>query len=184
MVAGFPRPDQRFDNEAVADEMGVVIDVITALRNIRGEMNVPPGEQILCILRTKNKENEQRLRKNQSFIQNLARVKDVMIGDGIEKPTYSAFAVVRDIEILVPMERSRMEEEAKRLQKEIVKIEKDIAFVGKKLSNEQFLAKAPADVVQEEKAKASEYRTRREKLEENLRKIEESLSRQVHPGVA
>ena len=176
MVAGFPQPDQRFDNEAVADEMGVVIEVITALRNIRGEMNVPPGEQILCILRTKDKEKEQRLRKNQSFIQNLARVKDVMIGDGVEKPAYSAFAVVRDIEMLVPMERSRMEEEAKRLQKEIVKIEKDIAFVGKKLSNEQFLAKAPADVVQEEKAKASEYRTRREKLEENLRKIEESLS--------
>jgi valyl-tRNA synthetase len=86
--------------------------------------------------------------------------------------------VVRNMEIRVPMERSRVEEEAKRLQKEILKLEKDIAFVGKKLSNEQFLARAPADVVEEEKAKASEYRTRREKLEENLRKIRESLSGQ------
>jgi valyl-tRNA synthetase len=178
MVADFPRPDERFDNEGVADEMGVVIEVITALRNIRGEMNIPPGEHIVCILRTKDGGDEQRLRRNQSFIENLARVREVRFGHDLDKPVYSAFAVVRNIEIRVPMERSRVEEEAKRLQKEILKLEKDIAFVGKKLSNEQFLARAPADVVEEEKAKASEYRTRREKLEENLRKIRESLSGQ------
>ena len=80
--------------------------------------------------------------------------------------------VVRDVEIFVPMDRSRMEEEAKRLQKEILKIEKESAFVIKKLSNEQFLSKAPPEVVQEVKEKALEFRTQREKLEESLNKIE------------
>jgi valyl-tRNA synthetase len=176
MVAAFPKPDERFDNEDVADEMSVVIEVITALRNIRGEMNIPPGEQIICTLRIKDEATEQRLRRNQPFIENLARVKEVRFGDSHEKPAYSAFAAVRGIEIRVPMERSRVEEEGRRLQKEIAKIEKDIAFVEKKLSNEQFLARAPADVVEEEKNKAAEYRTRREKLEESLRKIKESLA--------
>jgi valyl-tRNA synthetase len=175
MVAKFPEPDQRFDDDGVADEMGLVIEVVTALRTIRGEMNVPPGEQIRCILRTKDAENENRIRRNQSFIQNLARVKEITIGEGIEKPPHSAYTLVRNMEIVVPMDRSRMEEEAKRLQKEIVKVEKEIAFVGKKLLNEQFLAKAPAEVVEEEKAKASEFRTRREKLEENLKRIKEAL---------
>ncbi len=46
MVAAFPQPDERFDNEDVADEMELVIEVITAIRNIRGEMNIPPGDQI------------------------------------------------------------------------------------------------------------------------------------------
>ena len=61
-----------------------------------------------------------------------------------------------------------MEEEAKRLQKEILKIEKESAFVMKKLSNEQFLSKAPPEIVQEVKEKALEFRMQRDKLEENL----------------
>jgi valyl-tRNA synthetase len=69
-----------------------------------------------------------------------------------------------------------MEEEVRRLQKEISKIDKDIAFVNKKLSNEQFLSKAPREVVQEEKEKAFQFQTVRNKLEESLEKINEVLS--------
>jgi valyl-tRNA synthetase len=68
-----------------------------------------------------------------------------------------------------------MEEEAKRLQKEILKIEKESAFVTKKLSNEQFLSKAPSEIVQEVKEKALEFRIQREKLEESLNKIKEMI---------
>ena len=74
------------------------------------------------------------------------------------------------------MDRSRMEEEMKRLEKEILKTEKEIAFVGRKLSNEQFLAKAPPEVVQEEKEKASRYQGVRTRLEENLKKVKETLA--------
>jgi valyl-tRNA synthetase len=175
MKAGYPEPDPRFDDEQVQDEMGLVIEIITALRNIRGEMNVPPGEQITVILRTKGVEVEKRIRKNQMFIENLPRVKELKIGGRIEKPPYNAFAVVRDVEIFVPMDRSRMEEEVRRLQKEMLKIEKEIMLTEKKLSNEQFLSHAPVDVVEEVKEKALEYRRRRDKLGENLRKIKEAM---------
>jgi valyl-tRNA synthetase len=175
MMAEFPRPHPRYDKEKAADRMGLIIEVITALRNIRGEMNLPPGEQIVALLRSKNEEVRKTLCDQQSFIQTLARVKELTLGQDLEKPLYSAFVVVRDVEIFVPMDRSRMEEERKRLQKEIQKIEKEIAFVGKKLSNEQFLAKAPPEVVQEEKEKASQYQAVRKKLEENLGKIKEAL---------
>jgi valyl-tRNA synthetase len=175
MVAPLPQPDKGFDDDQVADEMGLVIEIITALRNIRGEMNVPPGEQIDAILRPKEEEVERRLKRNQMFIQNLAKVKSLTIFGEKEKPAYSAFAQVQDVEILVPMDRSRMEEEVRRLQKEISKIEKDIAFVNRKLSNEQFLSKAPKEVVQEEKEKGFQYQTVRNKLEESLKKIREVL---------
>ncbi len=111
------------------------------------------------------------------FIQNLSRVKELIIGEEIKKPAYNAFAVVRDVEIFVPMDRSRMEEEVTRLKKEILKIEKEIQFTKKKLSNDKFLSYAPAEVVEEVKEKASEYQTRRDQLEENLKKIKEALSR-------
>jgi len=176
MKASFPRTDERFDDEQVADEMGLVIEIITALRNIRGEMNVPPGEQITVLLRTKDLGIEKRLQRNRSFIQNLAKASEIRMGEKIEKTAYNAFAVVRDVEIFVPMDRSRMEEEARRLQKEILKIEKEIAFVNRKLSNEQFLSKAPQDVVNQEKEKALQYQSVQNKLEESLKKIKDVLS--------
>jgi len=175
MIAEFPKTDERYDDETVADQMTLVVEVVNALRNIRGEMNLPPGEPIIVLFRTKNGEVEERLRENQPFIQLLAWVKKFHFGGDIEKPLYSAFAVVRDVEIFVPMDRSRMEEEAKRLQKEISKIEKESAFIMKKLSNEQFLSKAPPWIVQEVKEKASEFHSQRDKLEESLNKIREML---------
>jgi len=175
MIAPYPQVDERYDDDEIADEMDLLIEVITALRNIRGEMDVPPGEQIDVILRTKVKKVEERIRRNQLFVVNLARVKGLMIGEEIERPAYSAFAAVGDVEIFVPMDRSRMEEEAMRLQKERAKVEKEILFVEKKLSNEQFRSKAPVEVVREEEEKALQYRARRDKLEERLKRIQGDL---------
>jgi valyl-tRNA synthetase len=105
----------------------------------------------------------------------MVKADRVEIGKDTEKPPLSAFAVVRGVELFVPMDRPRMEEELKRLQKEIVKIEKEMAFVSRKLSNEQFIAKAPAHVVEEEREKAAQYEAIRAKLEESSRKIREVL---------
>ena len=175
MVAEFPKPDQQYDDQSVEDEMAWIIEVVNGLRNIRGEMNLPPSEQISVHIRTKSEEMVKRLRGQETFIQFLASAKELNIGQNVEKPLYSAYAVVRDVEIFVPMDRARMEEEAKRLQKEILKIEKESGFVMKKLSNEQFLSKAPPEIVQEVKEKALEFRSQREKLEESLNKIKEMI---------
>ena len=175
MVASIPKPDKKFDDDEVALEMDGVIQVITAIRNIRGEMNVLPGEQIRVLLKPATKEIGLQIQRNQSFIQNLGKVKELTIEEEFQKPSYSAFAQVQDVEIFVPMGQSRMEEEMKRLQREILKIDKESSFVVKKLSNEQFISKAPPEVVQEVKDKALEFRTQREKLEESLVKIKEML---------
>ena len=175
MVTVFPSPDEQFDDDLVASEMGLVIEIITAIRNIRGEMNIPPGEQIEVTLRPKAEEDEERIRRNHLLIQNLAKVKRLVMGREIEKPLSSAFAQVQDVEIFVPMDRSRMEEEIRRLQKEMLKIEKEIAFVNRKLSNGQFLSKAPTEVVEEEKEKALKYQAVRSKLEDSLEKIKDVL---------
>jgi valyl-tRNA synthetase len=157
--------------------MGLVIEIVSTLRNIRGEMNIPPGEQIDAFFHTKDSKIEERIQSNLSFIRSLAKVNEIRIGEEVKKGAYNAFAVVRDVEIFVPMDRSRIEEEDRRLQKEILKIEKEIAFVNKKLSNEQFLTKARTEVVSQEKQKVSQYRSIQNKLEESLKKIKEVLGR-------
>jgi valyl-tRNA synthetase len=176
MKAKYPEPDPRFDDEQVQDEMGLVIEIITALRNIRGEMNIPPGEEITAFLKTKEERNGKRILRNQDYIRNLAKVQELRIGGNIENPKSCAFAVVRGVEIFVPMDRSRMEEEVKRLQKEKLKIGKEILLTEKKLSNEQFITHAPPEVIEEVKGKALEYRKRCDTLEENLKKLMETLS--------
>jgi valyl-tRNA synthetase len=176
MITSFPKAEERFDDDSAVEEMELIIEIVTALRNIRGEMNVPPGEQIDVLLHPKQREIQERLMRDQGFIQNLAKVNTLKLLEKAEKPAYSAYTMVRDVEILVPMDRSKMEEEARRLQKEISKVEREMSFINRKLSNEQFLSKAPSDVVQEEKEKARQYQTVRGKLEENLRKIREALS--------
>ena len=84
MVAALPKPDEKYDDEIVADEMGLIIEMISALRNIRGEMNLPPGEQIKVLFRTKSEKEEKRLRENQSFIQILASVKIIEFGRDVK----------------------------------------------------------------------------------------------------
>jgi len=100
MVGELPKPHERYDDETVANEMGLIIEITNALRNIRGEMNLPPGEQISVLFRTKAEAVERILQENQSFIQFLALVKEFKFGWDLEKPVYSAFVVIRDVEIL------------------------------------------------------------------------------------
>ena len=175
MVSSFPQAYEALEDPQAEEEMGLLIETIVALRTIRSEMNVPPSQSLAISIRAQDDEPLERLERNRLFIERMVKADRVEIGKDTEKPPLSAFAVVRGVELFVPMDRPRMEEELKRLQKEIVKIEKEMAFVSRKLSNEQFIAKAPAHVVEEEREKAAQYEAIRAKLEESSRKIREVL---------
>lgn len=176
MVAPYPEPENRFREGPWINEMEWVIELVTAIRNIRGEMNLPPGEKIEVLLRTEEEATvREKVERNRIFIDNLAKVKELRIGKELKKPPWSAFVQVQEVEIFIPMDPSHMESEKRRLQKEILKVEKEIAFVSKKLSNPQFLEKAPPEVVSQEKTKVVEYQLLKSKLEENLRRVQEAL---------
>jgi len=174
-VSSFPQAYEAIEDPQAEEEMGLLIETIVALRTIRSEMNVPPSQSLAISIRAQDDEPLERLERNRLYIERMVKADRVEIGKDTEKPPLSAFAVVRGVELFVPMDRPRMEEELKRLQKEIVKIEKEMAFVSRKLSNEQFIAKAPAHVVEEEREKAAQYEAIRAKLEESSRKIREVL---------
>jgi valyl-tRNA synthetase len=138
-------------------------------------MNVPPAEQITVHLRVRDEGTRRKIEAGRTAVTTLARVKDLSVAEEGTKPAHAAYTHVRGVEVFVPMDRSRMEEEAVRLRKEIGKIEKEITFVGKKLANEQFVARAPREVVDEEREKARRYETHGVKLKESLQRIEEAL---------
>lgn len=154
---GYPREEADFEK---------IMDVIKAVRNRRGEMNVPPSKKAGVFIAAKDAEV---FRQGVPFITRLAFASHVEIGESFSVD--GAVQVVTDAaRVFIPMaELVDREKELARLAKEKAACEKDIAMLSGKLSNEGFVAKAPASVVEAERAKL-------EKRREHLAKIEESIA--------
>lgn len=160
----FPKVKNDLINLQADREMKVVVDIVTAIRNIRGEMNIPPSKKINVLLKT-NEVKERQI----DYIKKLAKVEDLKSGGNITKPKASASAIVKSSEIYVPLEGLiDLSVERQRLQKEITRLEGSLAGIEKKLSNEKFVGGAPAEVVEKERAKQRDW-------QENLRKLKEML---------
>jgi len=173
MQASYPQPTSERDAfYAGANEMELVMEVIRGIRNIRGEMEVAPSREIAAILDCGSLESLNLLKQNEVYIMSLARLSDLAIGQGIERPNDASLQVARDVEIIVPLKGLvDVEEEEKRLLKEIAKIEKEIDLFSKKLENPSFVDRAPAEIVAREREKLAEVTSKKRVLEESLEKI-------------
>ena len=172
MLADYPKRKPEWDFRTGATEMELVMEVINGIRNIRGEMEVPPSKSIAAILDCKSATTITLLKMNEVYIMSLARLSDLAIGQGLDRPGDAALQVAGDVEIVVPLKGLvNVEEEEKRLLKEIGKIDKDVEFLSKKLENPSFVERAPADVVAKEREKLVEFANKKQLLEESLEKI-------------
>jgi valyl-tRNA synthetase len=152
--------------------MEKVMAVISAIRNIRGEMEVPPAREIAVILSCGSEESLRLMKHNEGAIAGLARVGDLAIGRGIDQPEDASIQVAGDVQVYVPLKGLvDAEAEIQRLLKEIGKIDKDIELFSKKLENPSFVDRAPADIVAKEREKLAEVTARKTVLEESLEKI-------------
>jgi valyl-tRNA synthetase len=149
-----------------------VMEVIRAIRNIRGEMEVAPSRQIAAMLVCATDDALHLMRHNEGAIMALSRLSSLAIGRDMERPADASLQVAGDVEIIVPLKGLvDVEEEEKRLQKEIAKADKEIDFFAKKLTNPSFVERAPADVVAKEREKMAEFEGKKRLLEESLVKI-------------
>jgi valyl-tRNA synthetase len=174
MIAAFPVPDASMINADAEQDMQMVMDLILAIRNIRGVMNILPSAQLTVIAKVESAEVGAHLEKNSEYVRTLARVQELRIGTAATKPGAAATGVIKGAEIYVPLEGVLdLAEERGRLQKEIAKTSQDIEMFAKKLSNKNFVGKAPKAVVEKDTARLEELRTIREKLEQSLRMLSE-----------
>jgi valyl-tRNA synthetase len=171
MVAEFPRSDESLVDRQGEGQMAVVMDVTTAIRNIRGEMNVAPAAQVEAMVF--GPEGLTSIVKTHGhYVEDLARLSTLeVVWDG-ERPRVAASAVVRELELFVPLEGVLdFKEESRRLQKEISKLEPELARTQKKLTNNAFLSRAPADIVAKEKDKLERLGGKLDKLQAQLEKL-------------
>ena len=151
-------------------EIGWLIDLITAIRSVRAEMNVPPGAQIPLVLVAVAAETRTRADRWADFIKRLARISD--IGHADAAPPNAVQLVVRGEIAALPLAGViDLAAERARLDKEIAKVGADIARIDAKLGNADFLKRAPEEVVEGEREKREEAEARRAKITEALERL-------------
>jgi len=172
MLAAYPEYCDKLSFPEAAANMEKVMAVISAIRNIRGEMEVPPSKEIAVILSCGSAESHSLMKHNEGSIIALARVADLAIGMQIEQPEDASIQVAGDVQIYVPLKGMvDAVAEAQRLLKEIGKVDKEIEAFLKKLENPAFVDRAPADIVAKEREKLAEVQAKKAVLEESLDKI-------------
>jgi len=167
--ASWPKPDPSLLDPEIERSMDLVQEVVTSVRNIRSEMNIPPSKKLTAYLKVEKKDIQKLLEENREHILTLGRIEKLEIGLKLKKPTSSATAVAKDFEIYILLEGLiNIEQERKRLEKEITRLKELLVGVDRKLANEDFLKKAPPSIVQKEKTKKEDHQKLIEKLEKNL----------------
>lgn len=172
MQAEYPTAGVVPVDSATVARMDLLMDVIRAIRNIRGELDLPPGKRIRVVLDCKSPESVLAIETGQAYIKSLARVDSLEFGVGIEHPAQASTQVAGNVEVLIPLaDLVNVEEESARLEKEIQKVEKDVVFFAKKLSNEKFVANAPPQVLEKDRSKLAAAEEKLSILRQGLEKI-------------
>ncbi len=170
MVSPFPEGGQ-VDKEA-EETMALVMDTTAGIRNVRGEINVPPKEVLKVLVKTADEEVAGRIRDNLAYVEKLARAEIADIGPEVAKPD-GAYTSIKDrVEVYVLLAGLDVSAERERLGKEIRKIKGDLERTENKLGNRDFLSRAPKEVVEKEKARQAEMGQMLAKLEESLKQLE------------
>jgi valyl-tRNA synthetase len=153
-------------------DMAAVMDIITAIRNIRGEMNISPSQPLTAVLQSTDQDTRSMVKQQQDIILDLAKLNLLAIESPGDKPKASATAIVGDATIFVSLEGIvDFENEELRLEKEIAKLSKELSAVSNKLNNESFLSKAPAEIVEKVREKHDTLQEKKDRMHSNLERI-------------
>lgn len=174
MVSSFPKVNHQFMDPEAEEELEIIRDVIYHIRNIRGEMRIPPSQEVAVILHCSNAKDSKLLNCHKNYLLQLARVSEVTFSTSRKRPKAAATAIVKGIEIYVPLAGLiDFGEEERRLKKEIEKTEKELALVQRKLSNEDFLRKAPKEIVEKENQVNLALVEKQKKLKQGITRLME-----------
>ena len=165
MITVYPRGDDRYRDLEAERDMAFLQEVTVAIRALRSTYGVPPSSRVPVEVRIPREQVRAKFTRQRSVVENAGRVVLTITESGGHVAQAAKSIVGADVEIVVPLAGLvDIDAEKKRIAKDIGKAEKEIAFVKKKLDNEKFVARAPAEVVEKEKVRLGEEQERRQRL--------------------
>ncbi len=173
MISAFPASLPR--DPKAEEDMQFITDAVTGIRTIRGELNVSPSLRLNASIRALSRRAENIMKESMMHIKNLARLEKLEIGADTVKPKGSATAIKSSLEVYVPLKGVlNITAEIDRLKKERAKVEASLTTLNKKLFNDDFLRKAPQEIIEKEKSKYQELTTVREKISDSIKMLIEA----------
>jgi valyl-tRNA synthetase len=174
MVSSFPLPVKNWEDAAAEKEMELLMDIITSIRNIRGEMRIPPSSKLQVLISASDTRSKNIVENGKNYIINMANLDDLTVAVNLVEPKGVATGVVGATRIFIPLAGIvDIAGEKVRLEKEIAKVEKDLNQCLKKLANRDFREKAAEAVIKKEEEKLKEFKERHAALENALKKLSE-----------
>lgn len=171
VTASYPVVRPEFENKEAAKGVEALKDVIRAVRNARSEVNVAPSKPITLLIKTTDESLEAFFKANVNYIKRFTNPDTLEISSQLTPPDLVMSSVITGAEIYLPLaDLLNVEEELARLEKELGKWQKELDMVGRKLSNEKFVANAKPEVVEKERQKQEDYQT---KYDATVSRIEE-----------
>lgn len=164
-LAAWPEYEAELEAPEAVKEMELLMEMIRAIRNIRAEVNVPMSKKVELIVKPASDAEYRILTSNEEFIKRFCGTSSLEISTDMSAPDKAMSAIITGAELYLPLAGLLdIGQEIARLEKEVDHLNKEVERVEKKLSNEGFVAKAPAKVIEEERAKMNDYAEKRDKV--------------------
>ncbi len=173
-ISEWPKVREELSDYEAVKEMNLLKDIIHAVRNIRAEVNTPISKQITMVIKAADEERKEILHRNVHYLERFCNPDELTIDTNITPPEKAMSAVVTGAEIYLPLAGLiNREEEIARLEKELEKLNQEVQRVQKKLSNPNFVEKAPEHVVEKEREKEKDYLEKRAAVQTRLNELKE-----------
>jgi valyl-tRNA synthetase len=164
-LAAWPKEKAEFEAPDAIREMELLMDAIRSVRNIRAEVNVPMSKKVELLVKPASSETQDILQRNEEYLKRFCNTSKLEIDAAMAAPEKAMISVVTGAELYLPLAGLiDITQELARLDKELQSLHGEVERIEKKLSNEGFVAKAPAKVIEEEKAKLADYADKRNKV--------------------
>ncbi|AWX15141.1 valine--tRNA ligase [Mergibacter septicus] len=173
MLEPFPKFDPTLSDDTALKQLNWIKELIINVRNVRAEMNIAPSKGLEVLLRSISDENKMTLEQNRTLIQAMAKLERITLLTNDEEAPLAVTKLLDNAELLIPM-AGLIDKQAElaRLQKESEKLIAEIKRIENKLSNENFVAKAPETVIAKEREKMQDYQAGLDKLRNQYARIE------------
>ncbi len=171
-LAAWPAFEARFEAPEAVREMELLMDIIRTVRNIRAEVNVPMSKKVDLLVKPAGAEFLAILQRNEEYVRRFCNTSSLEINLELTSPDKAMTGIVTGAELYLPLAGLiDIAQEIARLEKELGTLHNEVARIEKKLSNQGFIAKAPAKVIEEEKAKLADYADKRDKVNARLAEL-------------